>query len=102
MLNFTVIQYLLAIIIGLYISGLLFVWIFELRKNAVYCDMQRKLRNIEELRLSAAIEYAKVYKVRHDFRRKIQLLEEAQKFVLSKVLFIAQPVGKTEKIGYKH
>lgn len=96
------IKYTIAVLMGLYISGLLIVWIFELRKNAIYDDMQRQLRVIEKLRLSAAMEYVKAYKIRHDFRRRIEALESAQKFILSKVLFIAQRAGKLEKIGYKH
>lgn len=93
----TVIEYLSAALLGFYLLGLLIVWSFEFRKNALYQKMQKRLREIEEMGFSAALGYAKTYKIKHDFRREIESLERMQKFILVQVLFIAKGPNKTGK-----
>lgn len=93
----TVIEYLAVSLFVLYLLGALVAWLYELRKNALYLKMQKELKSLENMRLSAALGYAKTYKIRHDYFRRIRLLEKAQKFILVQVLFMAKYQNKTGK-----
>lgn len=94
---FTVIEYIAVLLVGIYSVGLLLAWIYEIRKNALYLKMQKSLNILKDMHLSAALEYAKAYKIRHDYRRSVEPLERVQKFLLVQVLFVARSENKTGK-----
>ncbi|EKE25277.1 MAG: hypothetical protein ACD_5C00226G0003 [uncultured bacterium] len=91
------IKYIAVLLTGLYLAGLLIVWIFEFKKNNLYSRMQKRLKLLEGMRLSTALGYAKAYKIKHDYRREIEPLERVQKFILIQVLFMAKTQNKTGK-----
>lgn len=92
-----IIEYIAVLLVGIYSIGLLLVWAYELRKNALYLKMQKRIKLLEDMHFSAALGYAKTYKIKHDFRREIEPLERVQKFILSQVLFIAKTENKPGK-----
>lgn len=94
----TVIEYLTVVLLTLYLLSALVAWAYEMRKNALYLKMQKQLKCLEAMHLSAALGYAKSYKIRHDYRRQIQPLDKVQKFILENLLFMAKAQNKTEKI----
>lgn len=93
----TVIEYLSAILLSLYLIAVLVAWVYEIRKNKLYREMQNDLKFLDRLHLSAALNYAKSYKIRHDYLRKVESLERVQKFVLVQMLFMAKNQSKTGK-----
>jgi len=93
-----IIEYIVALLIGSYSIGLLVVWIYELKKNALYTEMQKRIKLLESLHLNAALRYAKRYKIMEDYRRSTEMLERVQKFILENVLFIARRNGSIKNI----
>src|SRR6266704_2614153 len=83
-----IIEYLALIATGTYAFGVGAVWIYELRKNALYRNMKEQVRVVESFRLSMAVLHAKKYKIDEDYRRNISKLERVQQFILKNVLLI--------------
>ncbi len=86
----TAIEYVAVGLVGIYSIGLLLVWLYEIRKNSLYTQMQNKLRLLEDLHLSAALRYAKKYKIKEDYRKEIGGLERVQRFIFENVLFMSK------------
>lgn len=82
------IEYLIAILFGLYLMSLLAVWFYELRRNALYRQMKEQVRLLESLHLSMALFHIKMYKIEEDYRRNALNLEKVQQFIFKNVLLI--------------
>ena len=77
----TTIEYLVATMVGLYLTGLLAVWFYELKRNTLYRRMREQTRLLEELHLNMALRHAKMYKIEEDYRRNVSTLERVQQFI---------------------
>lgn len=84
----TTIEYFLAAMTGLYLLGLVVVWVYELRRNALYRRMREEVRRLESAPSSMAVLTAKTYKVTQDYHRSASRLEMVQQFILKNVLLI--------------
>ena len=69
-----------------YISGLILVWLCEIRSNILYRQMRRCLRLAENLQISRAVLHVKTYKINRDYCQKIEKIERLQDFILKKML----------------
>lgn len=92
----TTIEYLAVIMIGFYLFGLLMVWIYEFKRNAIYKKMQEQTKGLKEMHLSMAVTHAKTYKIIHDYRRDSSAAERVQQFILENVLLIRKGTLKSE------
>ncbi|HBI50857.1 MAG: hypothetical protein US57_C0002G0068 [Candidatus Moranbacteria bacterium GW2011_GWC2_37_73] len=92
----TTIEYLAAMMVGFYLIGLLMVWIYEFKRNAIYKKMQEKAKNLEQMHLSMAVTHAKAYKIMQDYRRDSSAAERVQQFILENVLLIRRSTLKSE------
>lgn len=98
MSTITVIECVLVLLVVSYFFGITLVWIYELRKNALYSEMQKRLKLLEGLSLSAALLYAKTFKIREDYKRQFKALESGQRFIYENVLFIARHSNSNKNI----
>ena len=69
----------------LYISGLILVWLCEIRRNFLYRQMRQCIRLAENLQVSRAVLYIKTYKINRDYYQKIDKIERLQHFILKKM-----------------
>ena len=88
MQSLIIIEYLTGLLALIYIIGLISVWLCELKRNALYLQMQRRVRLIENLHLSAAMLHVKIYKINMDYCKKIEEIERLQHFILKKMLLV--------------
>jgi hypothetical protein len=84
----TTIEYFAALLIVLYLLGLIVVWAYDFKRNAIYRRMQQQAMNLENLHLSMAVLHAKKYKIMEDYRRDVSMVERAQQFILENLLLI--------------
>lgn len=84
----TTIEYGMAAMVGFYLLGLTTVWIYELKRNALYRQMKQQVRLLEDSRMCMALLHAKTYKIQEDYHRKASGLEMVQQFILKNVLLI--------------
>ena len=84
----TTIEYLLAAMAGLYLIGLVVVWIYELKRNALYRRMKEQVRLLENFQLSMAVTHVKMYRITQDYHKNASNLERVQQFILKNVLLI--------------
>lgn len=94
----TAIEYFVSAVIMLYLIGLLLVWVYELRKNALYRHMQERIRFLENFRQSMAVLHAKKYKVIEDYRRDISGIERVQQSIQN-LLFIGKKNHRDLPLG---
>lgn len=90
----TVIEYLVALVIGFYASVLAVVWLLEIRRNAMYRKMREKMACLEKLKLSMAVVKAKSYMIVENYRRDVTLIERVQQFVFENLLFAGRKRGR--------
>lgn len=85
------------LVIGLamifYAVGLAAVWLFELRRNALYRHMREQMLCLEKFKLSMAVFKAKEYRIVENYRRDDMGIERAQQFILENLLFINRKTG---------
>jgi len=84
----TTIEYFMAMMIGLYLVGLVVVWAYDLKRNAIYRRMRQHAMELEGLHLSMAVLHAKKYKIMEDYRREVSMVERVQQFILENLLLI--------------
>jgi len=84
----TTIEYFVAVMIGLYLIGLIVVWVYDLKRNAIYRRMRQHAMSLESLHLSMAVLHAKQYKIMEDYRRDVGVVERVQQFILENLLLI--------------
>lgn len=84
----TTIEYCLLVMIVFYLIGLTVVWVYELKRNALYRSMKEQVRYMESFPLSMALLHAKTYKIMEDYHRNAFYLERVQQFILKNVLLI--------------
>lgn len=85
---FSVIECVIIVASVFYVSNLIVVWAYELRRNSSYRQMQEQVRQLESFRLSAAVLHAKTYRVLENYRKDVLNIERVQQFILGNLLFI--------------
>ena len=94
---FTAIEYIAALALGVYIVGAIIAWIYEIKKNSLYREMQSCVKLLDSLQLSAALRHIRMYKIQEDYRRAAGKLESAQQAILENVLFTGSRSSQKEK-----
>jgi hypothetical protein len=86
----TTIEYGVVVMIGFYLIVTAIVWIYELRKSAVYRKMKEQIRCLENFHLSMAVSNAKAYRIMENYRRDILGIEKIQQFIFENLFFISK------------
>ena len=92
-----IIEYVFALTLSVYVLAAVTVWTYEFKKNALYGEMQKQIRFLESLHLSAALRHIKLYKIREDHRRATEPLERVQQIIFENVLFVTRHGSKKEE-----
>jgi hypothetical protein len=88
MYTLILIKYILLLLLSVYFSGLLIVWIYEFKAAKAYKVLQRKMRLLETLRISSAVLHAKMFMAEQDYLKIASSIDLKQKFILENVLFV--------------
>ena len=88
MQSLIIIEYIAGFLALTYIGGLISVWLCEFKRNALYRQMRKQIKAIENLHLSMAVLHVKMYKINMDYCRKIDEVEHIQQSILRKMVFI--------------
>ena len=82
------IEYLIGVMLGLYLTGLMVVWFYEIKRNSLRERMRLQMKFLENSHLSMALLHAKTYKIKEDYNREALGMEMVQQFILRNVLLI--------------
>jgi hypothetical protein len=68
-----------------YVAGLMMVVIYECRMQQVYRAKKRALDDIHASSISAAVAYAKTFKIDQDYRKLSAMLDRRQREILKRM-----------------
>lgn len=85
MIIITTLIYLALLFLTAFCVGMVSVWICEWRINVLYKKMRQKIKTLESLRISGALLYTKIYKIKEDYNRRILNIEKIQKLISEKI-----------------
>lgn len=84
----SIIEYVFALTFIVYAAAAIIVWTFEFKKNVLYSELQKQMKILENLCISQALKSIRSYKIREDYRRASEKMENFQKLITANIFFL--------------
>lgn len=85
-----IIEYVFTLTVLTYILAAIAVWIFDFKKNALYDELRKQIKFLENLSGSNALKIIKKYKIEEDYKKALDEIENAQEIITRNMFFLAK------------